>query len=238
MFCRLAAIDWTPESVSAAATIIIALFTAVLGVSTVFLWFATRRSARIAERALTELERPFVYGGVREPGFKIVSSSYQQGSELERGELELCIYNFGRTLARLTRIEYEISAAPHGGIAKAIDPKIVGGRELPVGTVCATGDPYCETTKLRLCFFDEANDIATGKKSVWIVGFVRYVDIFDTHHISGFTQVFDGIGGRFVRRGDQQYNYAYTEKFAEIPPPSSQGESSLRAEGEAIQSLL
>ena len=39
---------------------IVALFTAVLSLSTIGLWTATARSAKIAEKALTELDRPWL----------------------------------------------------------------------------------------------------------------------------------------------------------------------------------
>jgi hypothetical protein len=39
----------------------IALFTAILAWSTITLWLATKRSTNIAERALTELERPYLF---------------------------------------------------------------------------------------------------------------------------------------------------------------------------------
>ena len=184
---------------------------------------AAVKSANVAERALTELERPFVYGGVSEPGLRVVPSSHKRGSELGRGVLELSIYNFGRTPAILTRIEYAICPAPHGDICPAMAPSVVGGRELPVGTVCVSGDPFVEGQNLRWEFFDEEDDVIASKQSVWITGFVRYDDIFGAHYITGFTQVFDTVSNRFVRRGGQHYNYTRKEETAEIPPASSQG---------------
>jgi hypothetical protein len=43
------------------ATIALAIFTAALVVSTILLWRATLKTARIAERALIDTERPFVF---------------------------------------------------------------------------------------------------------------------------------------------------------------------------------
>jgi hypothetical protein len=60
--------------------IITAAFTVVLAVSTVFLWWATLRSAKIAERALTELERPFV-------GIKVIPSQVTELEQLEQGAI-------------------------------------------------------------------------------------------------------------------------------------------------------
>jgi hypothetical protein len=184
---------------------------------------ATQRSADVAERALTELECPFVYAEVTQPGLAFIPSAHQLGSELQRSSLELSLLNFGRTPANLTRLEYQITTTPHGDIASSIDLRQVGGRELPIGTVSADEHPFTETTNLRLEFFEEEQDLVDGRRSVWFVGFVRYDDIFGNHHVTGFAKVFDRIGGRFVTRGGDAYNYARIERMDEIPTPSSMG---------------
>src|SRR5215467_6016712 len=48
------------DEITAGSTTVIAFFTVFLAISTIALWIATRRSANIAERALTELERAFI----------------------------------------------------------------------------------------------------------------------------------------------------------------------------------
>ncbi len=176
---------------------------------------AAKKSAETAERALTVLERPIVNANVPAAGLRVAADG------LYRGTLTLNVHNFGRTPAYLTRLQYTISAEPHGAIANAIDPRQIGGRELPNGTVVDRGDPFTESTDLRLWFIEDAEEIARGRKSVWLTGFARYDDIFGGHHITGFTLVFDRIGERFVRRGNEAYNYARREEEADIPPPSS-----------------
>jgi hypothetical protein len=76
---------------------------------------------------------------------------------------------------------------------------------------------------MRVAFFDEQQDIVDGRCSVWLLGFIRYDDIFGNHYVTGFAKVLDRIGGRFVARGGDKYNYARTEESEEIPPPSSRG---------------
>lgn len=188
----------------------------VMGVQTVFIG----RSTRTTERALTELERPIVYGSVKNAGFAI-AGPLGNGNDLVRSETSVCIYNFGRTLARLRRIQWDIALSPSGSIVPPLNPSVVGGRELPVGTVCANGDPYTESLNTRLLFFDEADQILRGGQSIWVTGFIRYDDIFGRHLISGFALVFDRIGGRFVRRGGGDYNYEREEKGENIPPPTT-----------------
>jgi hypothetical protein len=52
---------WTSEGITAAATASIAIFTIVLVLVTNRQAVLTKRSVRIAERALTELERPYLF---------------------------------------------------------------------------------------------------------------------------------------------------------------------------------
>ena len=42
-------------------TLCVGIFTLTLTGSTIALWWTTRRSVQVAERALTELERPYLY---------------------------------------------------------------------------------------------------------------------------------------------------------------------------------
>jgi len=163
-----------------------------------------------------DLQRPYVYGRVTKPGLKPIDTPI--GPDLMRSMLELCIDNIGTTPASLTRLQWEISTAPRGGIAPAIDLTILGGRELPVGTVAIKGEPFFETEKLALRFIEEKNDIIELKRTVWVVGFVRYVHIFGHHRISGFAHALDLIHERFVRRGGEKYNYARDEDPSQIPP--------------------
>jgi hypothetical protein len=196
----------------------VAVFTAVLAISTIGLWIATGLSVRVARRALEELERPFITAVVTDAGFRNVF-----GTGLDRGRFELTLRNVGRTPATLTRIEYNLVLARHGGIADPVNPSAIGGRELPVGTITAPDHPYSEGTNLRLAFLEDEDDIVEGRQSVWLIGFARCTDIFSAHYIIGFTQVFDFQISRFVSRGDQRYNYARRERPKKIPKPSSRG---------------
>jgi hypothetical protein len=71
---------------------------------------------------------------------------------------------------------------------------------------------------------EDRDEIANGRKSAWIMGFVRYEDIFKRPHITGFTLVVDLTAGPpsvAVFRGDERYNYAGTEEEHDMPPPSN-----------------
>jgi hypothetical protein len=182
-----------------------------------------RRSVQVAERALTELERPYVYVDVVDITAE-GSSGWSLADQGIVGRFRLDIINHGRTPADLTRIHYETTPVAGGGIANAVDPATVGGRELPVGIVAVAGKPYSEneTTSASVIQWSGSQ---IDRHSCWVVGFVRYRDIFGKNHITGFTRVFDPIGGRFVARGGDTYNYSRADKAEDIPEPSSRGDA-------------
>src|ERR1700689_1023610 len=60
--CWIESIDWTPEAITAAATVALAVLTLVLATGTFFLWLATRRLVRGAEKTSVQQLRAFVFG--------------------------------------------------------------------------------------------------------------------------------------------------------------------------------
>jgi hypothetical protein len=205
------------DGVSVAVT---ALFTIILGVSTVLLWCATSEAAKIARRALTELERPFVFAEASDPTESLGTAGWDAMMAAQRGEIKITLHNYGRTPAVITRLWMEPSSHAKGAQPAPINPLSVGGRELPVGVVAVADRPYSESENIPTSIFTDAEEIAAGRLIPWIVGFARYTDIFDRHHITGFTQRFDVVGKRFVVWGDKRYNYARTEREGEIPSPT------------------
>lgn len=99
----------------------------------------------------------------------------------------------------------------------SIDRTQVAGRPLPVGTISANGDPFMEAATMKLKFLSEERAIIDNQKSIWIVGFVRYADFFGNHHVTGFAEVLDVWDGKYIRRGDETYNYAVEEREGDIP---------------------
>jgi hypothetical protein len=191
---------------------------------------AAARAAEIAERALVDLERPFVYCSISKPGISVdfgVSQGHGKPVKwnVEFGVTELAIKNFGRTPAQVTRFYATMKIASNPGICEAIDPFKEGGKELPVGTICFENADFRDTLDLRDFFrTDNINKEAIGAQTsaVWVVGYVRYDDIFGHHHINGFALTFDMESKSFVRRGDAKYNYEKKEEASEIPQfPSS-----------------
>jgi hypothetical protein len=66
--------------------------------STFLLWQANNRSARTAERALTELEAPFLTITISQPGLNI------QASRVTFGQLKWRVTNYGRSPATILEI--------------------------------------------------------------------------------------------------------------------------------------
>jgi hypothetical protein len=193
-------------------TAVLAGVTAILAISTIGLWIVTWTAGKTAKRGLESLERPIVFGGITETGIAAADG------RLTQNNLRLSISNSGRTPARLRRIEWDIRLAPSGGIAEPIDPTKMAGRELPVGILCVPGGPYEEVEKLFPRFSQaDSDEVRFQRQTVWVLGFVRYEDVFGQHHLSGFALAYDQIGRRFVRRGGDRYNYERVEKPRNIP---------------------
>src|SRR5580658_487146 len=90
-------LDSHGEAVAGFFTIVLAAFTGRLWYSTEKLWNVTLRSAETAERALTQLEAPFLSVKITENG--ITRSYGETGHHFHT--LRLVIVNFGRTPARI-----------------------------------------------------------------------------------------------------------------------------------------
>ena len=182
----------------------------------------------VAERALTELERPFVYARITQKGMERTKSVYEHRWHLNTSNFRIEFVNFGNTPAELTRLQYEIIPRKRDiGIVDSFSPRDVGGRELPVGSVSAKDSPYGENSDLSesQLIQGHADAIANGEESVWVTGFVRYRDIFGMNRITGFTFLFNqDTQWEFIGRGDNEnYNYTREEHPEDIPPPSSRG---------------
>jgi hypothetical protein len=186
---------------------ITAVLTLVLAVSTVLLWMSTRDLARGAERALTELERPFVYVEVLTPG--LVISGVNAGFA---GSLQAICANYGRTPADLWELEDQIVFLPKGGFPEPMVPKANPPRQMPPGAISAPAKPYPFDINLRGWLnMDQLAELGQGRGSVFLIGYVRYLDIFNRRHITGFCAYFDPVSQRFVARGDERYSYTRDE---------------------------
>ena len=122
--------------------------------------------------------------------------------------------NYGRTPAVLVELSQDIQVLDAGKFPTPIDPTVTRGRELPTGCVATKDNPFSEgDTAMKTYPYKLLDFGASRKYTIFFIGFVCYRDmIVGTTYVNGFCFVYDHIGMRFVRRGDnQQYNYTRKE---------------------------
>ncbi len=224
-------LNWASPAITAAATGLIAYFTLTLKRSTDNLWDVTRRSADIAERALTELERPFITVEVLQSGLTFTASGTVTSPI---SDFKYQFVNHGRTPAQLIelveswpvvdRIRHPTNSNKFQSVQPPpIDPKTQRGRQLPFGVVVSQNKPFelsanavavidIQHVNVRPFFHSLGSDL-------YFCGYVRYQDIFDKRYIFGFCAVYDFIGRRFVLMGDSRYNYTRREDGPEQESP-------------------
>lgn len=207
---------WTPLI---SASFWVALFTAVLAWSTIGLWVQTKRSALIAERALTDLEAPFISVKIIESG---LTRSYGE-SWHSFGELKFSIENFGRTPARLLEIADRPYFAPRGAgqLPPKIDPAFASRNEMPWGVVAPpNGESQPFTYNLFAFTLGKVGqgEIPMRTHNFYFYGFVRYATIFGGIYRSGFCFMYDVASERWLLWGGDDYNYCKQEADAFRPP--------------------
>lgn len=116
-----------------------------LVISTIGLWLATRRSASIAERALTELERPVVALEVLQLGLSFTDNGTITSPV---SDFKYQFANYGRTPARLTElletwpiVDRMDSLGATTNLPEPIDPTTQRGRPFPAGIVIGSDKP-------------------------------------------------------------------------------------------------
>lgn len=208
---------WTlGKAVDHWSALITAIFTVVLGVSTIYLWKVTAKSAQIAERALTELEAPIV-------GVKIVRPGLEWDplkTNLSIGNLQFSFVNYGRTPAMLHELIEDVRSAK---IGEGFPPGMKGerGPPMPYGVFVP---PSGETRPFNFNIFafmlgTAVNDPTQLKNVVpFFMGTAKYGDIFGNLYTMGFCFIFDDMSNRFIEAGDTEYSYCRKERGKYIPP--------------------
>ena len=199
-----------------------ALFIATAGL--VFLGFYqsrdTRRSiraaedsARIAERALTELERPFVGIEIIESGFKAELVAEDDYYVTLEENLTFRYVNHGRSPATVieTSDKFEICTAKN--LPDPVDPNALGN-QVPFGVILgANGGTSPPSTREQSKGIDKQDfmRVTSGDDNLIFMGFVRFRDIFNRTHVTGFCLRLSRSDARFYFAGDHRYNYTYAD---------------------------
>jgi hypothetical protein len=187
--------NWTSDPV-AVFTGLLTLFNGLLFVSTIGLWLANRKTARIAERALIDLERPWtlitnasVHGIFSDPPF----------IEIEKG-------NFGRAAGTIAGIQAGIKI-----YSFEIDPASIKMTEHPldeVGNAMIPGNLY--RSKISLKPYKESQvsaGIEAGAYNFVVRAVLSYRGLTRTTYETGFCFRYVAERNQFFRYGGEKYNY-------------------------------
>src|SRR5205823_3912683 len=159
-------------------------------------------SAKIAERALTELERPFVGIEIVNTGFTVKDAKTDPYVMLG-GDLVFTFANYGRTPATITELFDEFRVC---GPNEAPSPINANGNgvKFPYGVIVGTNKNSPESSRSQSKGIDPKVwlTFSSGESELFLIGFVRFRDIFDAHHITGFCLKFDKADCRFFFNGD------------------------------------
>lgn len=183
-----------------------------LVVSTVGLWIATNRSARISERALTQLERPFVGIKILEDGL----TNLENG--VEHKQLRFKLVNYGRAPAIITQLFDDLVICPFKAAPKPPD-LTTDENEIPSGFIIGPdADAYQLSTRTyKDCFLEnELRAFTMGTDDIFFLGFIRYSDIGGKKYRTGFCMKWtvpeESLGSfPFLYEGDSRYNYTSEE---------------------------
>ncbi|MFZ1922290.1 MAG: hypothetical protein WAU57_11740 [Xanthobacteraceae bacterium] len=192
-------------------TFVLSISTIALFASTAALWFVTRRSANIAERALTDLERPYIFFDAIQTNltsfFNLLFDPYRMTPEFW-----LDIVNYGRTPGNFEEgaIFYEVGrflpdefvppeqislASPHSELAEII-----------VGPDKTYRFP---SQRIRHIFTKaHARGVEEETMFVYCHGFITYSDIFRRKHTTKFCRRYDASRGEWLPEGGRERNRA------------------------------
>ncbi|HVA18326.1 MAG TPA: hypothetical protein VMV59_11510 [Candidatus Dormibacteraeota bacterium] len=172
------------------------VLTAFLVIATIGLLRATKRSAKIAERALTDLERPWA----------LITNAGVQGIFSDPPFVEIEKQNIGRAggIVRGVKAGFHISSSE-------IDVDSIKLTEWDldeVGNLLAPDKVY--TSKISFKPYKEpqvAAGIKAGAYNFILRAVLHYRGLTKANYETGFCFRYDAERERFVRHGGEQYNY-------------------------------
>ena len=187
--------------------------TAILGVIGIAQGYLTWRTVTVSESALVDLERPYVFVDFSGPVFTeaTIAAPNAVGGHTytiprDIVSVRYSLYNSGRTAAILTQIRHKIvQTGSDETLPQITDPSVhdLDDEVFPDGTAI---------DKTRQFAIDFDNRTAPpGLNGAFLIGFVRYRDIFRKRHITGFCARLDRRTNRFTLHGDKRYNYIKDE---------------------------
>ncbi|PZA11167.1 hypothetical protein DNX69_17830 [Rhodopseudomonas palustris] len=169
---------------------------------------------KVAERALTQLEAPFLAVHFVEQG---INAKTVHGIVFD--DLKYCIRNYGRTPAHIVELDDFVTCLEIGAQPGPMNPDR-RGRPMPYGVIAppdADTQEFSTVTHVDLFGGESGRSIGDVVNVAFFQGFVRYRDIFDDRYIFGFCFVFDLKGNRWVLMGGDEHNYCKKDESPEPP---------------------
>jgi hypothetical protein len=184
------AIDWRPEAITAAGTIVLAALTSVLAVGTIFLWLATVCLVRVARDTARRQLRAYVHvdnlriNNIRDDCNK---------------RIEVIFKNFGMTPARSLVNKCICDPYIPNTSLSLRNANVFELADLgPTQTVYST--PIYPQGKWDTELFD----IADGTKIFYVFGVLTYIDVFKERHVTEYRyHLRFGDVGTKTKKGDQ-----------------------------------
>jgi hypothetical protein len=174
---------------------------------------AAEDSTRIAERALTELERPFVAIEIIDSGFKSESVSEEEYYVTLEENLTFKYVNHGRSPATIIETSDKFDICTPHNLPDPIDPNALGN-QVPFGVIVGANggaSPLSTREQSRGIDKQEFMRVTSGDDNLVFIGYVRFRDIFNRTHVTGFCLRLSRSDARFYFAGDHRYNYTYVE---------------------------
>jgi hypothetical protein len=170
---------------------------------------AAKRNADISERALVELEAPFLYVKVTNPGLVVTKNKPGGGQpsnySINFGYSRFVFSNYGRTPARIfsyfEKTEITERTADTGVMPAPIDLDAVEEYEIPEGVVVLPNGGDSKEYDFSAARYVFTPPFDPDMKSLFFMGFIRYRDVFANKYRSGFCFVFERHQNNFILIG-------------------------------------
>ena len=186
------------------ATTVVAIATIVIAVFTCFLFVATRRiykHSAVSERAYVKMSHRS-------------GPEFGEGLTIDRDRKEARIVievkNFGRTPANVINVALCWWVMPKDQAAPIIPqypkPENTDG---PTAGFLVANDLFLVWKAFDGISDDHLDRINTGDETLWIYGYVDYIDVFGQWHRGGFARQYDPgrAGNNLIFVGQSGYNY-------------------------------
>jgi hypothetical protein len=201
--------NWTHDPI-AAFTGLLTAFNGLLFLSTIALWLATRKTAKISERALTELERAYVFveeikSNVDE--FFVANFAWREGRDTPG--FHFSVVNFGRTPANIeaAAILVEVLGTIPNPMTR-LQITFANPDAAAVEIIIGPDRSYTFPSMKCAHIFTRAHvkAILSGTSHLYCHGIVTYLDIFMRRHTIKFCRKYVPRWEDWVPEGGRERN--------------------------------